>query len=136
LGSAFNLRGSPYRIHREGVHVLHAGTTLENGVRVPTKGTLAKYGLTADEWVAILDAQGGLCPVCLRVPPSGVMATDHFHERGWKKKPPHERKKYVRGICCVFCNRNLLHYAMTAAKAERIAEYLTEHDKRRTKWLN
>jgi hypothetical protein len=103
-------------------------------IRAPSKSTLAKYGLTEGEWLAILESQGGICPICLRVPPSGIWHTDHHHLRGWKRLPPAERKKHVRGVVCAFCNRNLLPYMMTAAKAERIADYLNKHDEGRPGW--
>ena len=103
---------------------------LKSGIRVPAAATLRKYGMDESEWLGIVTSQGHRCPICLRVPPSGIMATDHEHVRGWKKLSPEERRGYVRGVVCVFCNRNLLHYALTREKACRIADYLIEYEER------
>jgi hypothetical protein len=104
---------------------------LKSGVRLPAPATLKKYGMTEGRWLGLLAGQGGVCPICLRVPPSGVMAVDHEHVKGWKKMRPAERAGYVRGILCIWCNRWALHYAMTTPRAERIANYLIGYDERK-----
>lgn len=93
-------------------------------VRAPKPATLARYGLTEAEWRGILEAQGGVCFVCQKLPPSGRLCTDHEHVKGWKKKPPEERKRYVRGILCWVCNHYYLGRGITVAKARRVVEYL------------
>lgn len=42
------------------------------------------------------------CEVCGRT--EGRLCVDHVHIKGFKKLPPEEKKKYVRGVCCFMCN--------------------------------
>ena len=49
-----------------------------------------KYGMGAVEVQALIDAQGGICPVCLKRPATQV---DHDHKTG-----------RVRGVLCLYCN--------------------------------
>lgn len=91
---------------------------------VPKPATLKRYGLTGEAWLAILEAQGGVCYVCQKAPPSGRLCTDHEHVRGWKGKPPEERRRFVRGLLCWTCNHYYLGRGITVAKARRVVEYL------------
>jgi len=90
----------------------------------PTQKTLDKYGLSVEEWEAILDKQGGVCPICKKVPSTGRWVTDHYHIKGWKNLPPEKRKLYVRGILCWFCNHSYLGRGITLEKATNMVEYL------------
>lgn len=57
------------------------------------------YGITHDDYDALLAAQGGVCAVCKRGPETCVQGTipvDHDHETG-----------LVRGLLCDRCNRAL-----------------------------
>lgn len=92
----------------------------------PSKTTLKKYGLSVEEWQAILDRQGGVCPICQKVPSTGRWVTDHFHVIGWKKMLPEQRKKYVRGVLCWVCNNRVLTRGITIQKLENAARYLRE----------
>lgn len=105
-------------------------------VRVPLPGTLKKYGLTADEWRTILYRQGGTCAVCRKVPANGRLCTDHEHVKGWKKMPPEERKRYVRGMLCYLCNHWYVGRGITVVKAENVVAYLKRYDSARPdrKW--
>lgn len=96
-------------------------------IRVPSAGVLAKYGLTEADWVAMWKRQGGVCAVCLKLPPNKRLCTDHDHVKGWKKMRPEERKKYVRGLLCYFCNHWYVGRCITVEKAENVAEYLRAH---------
>lgn len=100
------------------------------GVRPPSVTTLRRYGLTTDDWLTLLKAQGWKCPVCLKK--TGVRwCTDHHHVPGWKSKPPEERRRYVRGVLCLFCNHRRVHSHLSAAEAQRIADYFTAYEARR-----
>lgn len=98
---------------------------------MPSKATLKKYGLSLEEWQAILDKQGGVCPICKKVPTTGRWVTDHFHVKGWKNLPPEKRKQYVRGVLCWTDNNRILTRGVTIEKLERAAEYLREWESKK-----
>jgi len=108
-----------------------ASEGLKAGVKAPSPATLRRYGITADEWLALLKAQGWRCPVCLKGGASTRWNTDHDHVPGWAKRPPEERRRYVRGILCAYCNHRRVNSRMPAAEARRIAEYLEAYETRR-----
>lgn len=58
---------------------------------------IREYNLTAAEYDALLDAQGGGCAICGRLPTNIRLAVDHSH-----------RTRRVRGLLCSFCNLRLL----------------------------
>lgn len=73
-----------------------------NSNRVPQPGRHFKqrYGITLEEYTAMLNAQGGLCAICNN-PPSGgrnpnVLVVDHCHATG-----------EVRALLCSPCNTML-----------------------------
>lgn len=76
---------------------------------------LGMYGLTLDEYRSLLDAQGGACRICGRVPkPTGKsLAVDHDHDTG-----------QVRGLICVICNRAIGQLGDCPAMLRRAADYL------------
>lgn len=100
-------------------------------IKVPSLGTLKKYGLTEEIWIEILIKQGSVCAICKRVPQSGRWVTDHEHVAGFKKLPPHKRVHYVRGIICPFCNSHVVGRFVTLFKSQNATRYLQEHAKRR-----
>jgi hypothetical protein len=99
------------------------------GIRPPTAATLRRYGLQVETWLALLAGQGWKCAVCARRVPR--WATDHEHVPLWKKLPPTERARFVRGVLCVRCNWRLVDSRMPAETAEKIAEYLRAYEARR-----
>ena len=66
------------------------------------------YGITAEQWDALFEAQGGLCAICRR--PPGVdkrlqrLVVDHDHACCPGKR---SCGKCVRGLLCSWCNRML-----------------------------
>jgi hypothetical protein len=100
-------------------------------VKTPSKVTLRKYGLSAEEWEAILASQDGVCAVCKTVPKSNRLNTDHEHVKNWKKLPPEKRKLYVRGLLCYWCNKTYVGRAITIAKAENVVAFLKAYASRR-----
>ena len=58
--------------------------------------TLRKWGLTAEQYEAMLKAQDGVCAMCKGPDPRGTLAIDHCHETG-----------KIRGLLCHSCNRML-----------------------------
>jgi hypothetical protein len=107
------------------------------GITPPAAATLRTYGLTADEWLGLLKAQDWKCPICLQGndrPKTGKKAlwnTDHEHVPKWAKMPPEERKRYVRGILCYYCNHRRVNSRMASPEAQRIADYIRAYEERR-----
>lgn len=93
-------------------------------VKVPSKATLKKYGLSIKEWRNLLQLQGSVCFICEKVPPSNRLCIDHLHVKGFKKMKPEKRKQFVRGLICTHCNYRLVHKSMTLPKARNIVKYL------------
>lgn len=91
-------------------------------MKPPSAKTLAKYGLTADDWLALLEGQGGMCAVCQE--PRASLCVDHFHAKGWKKMSPEKRRTFVRGLLCFWCNTHYLGRGITVQRAERAVRYL------------
>lgn len=89
--------------------------------QVTTKGAnnatlLRKYGITRDEYDAILAYQEGRCAICQRAPRAKDpgLAVDHHHRTG-----------QVRGLLCARCNHMLLGWFGEDADAyDRAAQYL------------
>ena len=106
---------------------------------IPTQKTLEKYGLTSADFMAMLEAQNFICPICGKTPnPSAKdgkirFVVDHYHAKGWKKMPPEKRRLYVRGLLCWYDNRYFLSKGITREKAQAVNEYLKEFE---DKWKN
>jgi len=65
----------------------------------------------------MLEAQHGLCAICLRPPKEGKrLAVDHNHKTG-----------KVRGLLCWFCNKRLLSNH-SEARLRAAADYLVRTD--------
>jgi hypothetical protein len=97
---------------------------------VPKPATLKRYGLTADEWLAILERQGGVCAICRKLPTTGRLCVEHQHAPKWRHMPDDERKRYVRGLCCYVCNTQYLGRGLTVEKARNVVAYLEAFEAR------
>lgn len=82
------------------------------------------YGITADDYAALLAFQGGVCYICRRKPRAKRLAVDHDHQTG-----------EVRGLLCANnengCNRGVVANLEAAgdgglAAARRAVEYLED----------
>jgi Recombination endonuclease VII len=69
-----------------------------------------RYGLSAEDVDAMVEAQGGLCAVCGVRPPEHV---DHDHVTG-----------AVRGVLCSGCNQGLGNFRDSATALRRAADYV------------
>lgn len=104
---------------------------------IPSIRTLDKYGLTKEDFLEILESQGGECPICHKVPTPSKrdgkirFVIDHYHAKGYAKLPPEKRKAYVRGLVCWYDNRYFLSKGITAEKAKNIITYLKEFERRK-----
>jgi hypothetical protein len=77
-----------------------------------------KYGLTIEEYDAMLAAQGGGCFICGRPPRDDIsLHVDHDHSTG-----------AVRGILCFCCNNALADFQEDPALLRKAVTYLAAHD--------
>lgn len=94
-------------------------------MKVPTKVTLKKYGLSEQEWIDLYNKHDGCCHVCLKPFLDGRRVyTEHEHVKGWKQMPPGERKLYVRGLAHFICNNRILTKGVTPEMLRKAADYL------------
>lgn len=87
-----------------------------------------RYGITPDDYDALLAAQGGLCPCGNR-----VRDRDHDHELARSHAHPRERacKACLRGLLCATCNRDILGRGYDTARLRALADYLDDPPARR-----
>ncbi len=104
--------------------------TSNTSLQVPSKATLQRYGLSVEEWRALADKQDHVCFICRKPPKNARLCIDHYHAKGWKKMPAEDRKKYVRGLLCWFCNHYYVGRAITIEKASRVVLYLQNYEKK------
>lgn len=96
-------------------------------LRVPTTGTLRKYGMVEQEWLRIVRRQRYSCAICRRVPQSGRLCIDHEHVKGWKRMRPEDRRRYVRGVVCFLCNGKCVSKWTTLERSEAVVAYLRRY---------
>lgn len=84
----------------------------------------ATYNITADDYAAIMDRQGGVCAICRRATgATRKLAVDHDHSCC---AGPTSCGKCVRSLLCKPCNRMLGHMRDDPEMAERVVNYLTD----------
>lgn len=71
------------------------------------------YNVSLEEWELILAAQGGVCAICGNPPKQRALHTEHDHSTG-----------LVRGLCCFFCNAQILRQRVTPELLRRAADYM------------
>jgi hypothetical protein len=77
-----------------------------------------KYGLTVEQYEAMLAAQGGGCAICGRPPREDIaLHVDHDHATG-----------AVRGLSCFRCNNALGDFNDDPALLRKALDYLHDHD--------
>lgn len=75
------------------------------------------FGMSLEDYEALLAAQGGVCAICLDAPkPGESFHVDHHDERGG-----------VRSILCVRCNNALGQFREDVVVAERAVDYLASN---------
>lgn len=102
---------------------------LGRGIQAPLSRTLKIYGIDELIWLRLIASQDWKCAVCNKS--KATWNTDHEHVPGWKKLPPEERARYVRGILCWHCNRHVVNSNLSAADGHRLAAYLDRYEARR-----
>jgi hypothetical protein len=101
------------------------------GITPPAPSTLARYGLSAEEWLGLLADQGWRCPICERDAGKLKLNTDHEHARGWEKMKPEQKREYTRGVLCAHCNFRKVHSTNDGATSRRIADYVEAYERRK-----
>lgn len=77
-----------------------------------------KYGMTIEEYDAMLEAQGGGCFICGKPPRDDIsLHVDHDHSTG-----------RIRGILCFCCNNALADFQEDPALLGKAVTYLAAHD--------
>ncbi len=85
-------------------------------------GLKCRYGITLDQYNAMVEAQGGLCAICgkpetrLHKGKLKRLATDHCHDR-----------KKVRALLCHQCNTGIGSFVDDPALLRAAAAYLEKH---------
>lgn len=89
------------------------------------------YGMTPEDFAALLVAQRGACPICGKLLAKPAVDHDHSLASGSKNIakrraiPAEQKKASVRGLVCAFpCNYVMLRKGFTAAMHENAAIYL------------
>ncbi len=79
-----------------------------------------KYGITVEQYDAMLEAQGGGCCICGRPPREDIsLHVDHDHSTG-----------EIRGILCFRCNNALADFQDDQQLLQEAADYLDRQDHR------
>lgn len=99
-------------------------------IKTPSDKTLAKYGMSAEDFAWLVETQGGFCYVCERAPSSGRLNIDHDHLPKYAKLPPEQRRAAVRGLLCYACNLYYTGRGITVRKAENVVRYLRAYAER------
>lgn len=84
-------------VHRAGHSYPHNGDPGQHGAGLRRRKLMAAYGITPEEYDAMLARQNGRCKLCLRKPGKKHLAVDHDHKTG-----------RIRGLLDLQCNRNVL----------------------------
>lgn len=98
------------------------GRNLERARDYERARACQKYGITVEQFEAMLAAQTGKCAVCetafggLYDGPNTSPRIDHCHETGT-----------VRGLLCNRCNRAIGLFCDDAAVMEKAAGYIRDH---------
>lgn len=85
------------------------------------------FEITAEEYDALYEFQGGKCALCPRTGTSGKrLAVDHDHHQAMLDghAPDKGCRNCIRGLVCSTCNDVLAHARSSAAYGYRLASYL------------
>ncbi|GGP31473.1 hypothetical protein GCM10010501_72640 [Streptomyces libani subsp. rufus] len=82
----------------------------------------SRYGITAEDYEALLEAQGGACAICREPCTTGNrLSVDHDHECC-----PGRRScgKCIRGLLCTRCNPGIGYFRDNVELLRRAVAYL------------
>lgn len=80
---------------------------------VPGPHVQKTYGITPEEFTAIMVRQLRRCPICYKKPRTKRLSVDHDHRSG-----------FVRGLICDTCNQVLGEFRDDDKRFARAADYL------------
>ena len=82
------------------------------------RNLMVKFGITAAEYHSMLEAQNGVCAICLGVNKNGKrLSVDHNHETG-----------KVRGLLCQRCNLCIGQFEEDQGTLLRAVDYLLKYN--------
>lgn len=90
----------------------------EDNTRTSWLRRLRVLGITEDDYLRLMEIQGGCCAICRTDEPwsrSSTWAVDHDHDTG-----------AVRGLLCSRCNRGLGHFKDDITRLRAAIAYLEE----------
>jgi hypothetical protein len=100
--------------HPETRKRVHAKWRAENKDAMHGYHVKLKFGLSREEYSALLEKQGGACALCGKPkPPQRRLLVDHCHETG-----------KVRGLLCIGCNTAIGQLGDNVAGLTKAIEYL------------
>lgn len=82
------------------------------------------YGITSNEYDALLKSQNGTCWICHKPPVNNRLNVDHKHVLNDKKQNPRETRTRVRGLLCWSCNAAISKFKDDPTLLRSAAEYL------------
>lgn len=85
---------------------------------------LRNYGITVNEYEAMLNDQNGVCWICEKPPAKVRLSVDHLHEKGERRRNPKLIRKRVRGLLCWQCNQALGKFRDNPDFLRKAADYL------------
>lgn len=89
-------------------------STLNGSRRAFSWNLKTKYGITIEQYDAMLEAQGGVCAICSTPDPEGQrLGVDHCHTTG-----------QIRDLLCTRCNRGIGHFFDDPSRVDKAAAYL------------
>lgn len=105
--------------HGEKYRAKQRAWTRKNPERARLQQVRSEYGLTNEQYQALVTAQHGKCAVCGGGPSKRALHVDHDHQTG-----------AVRGLLCRACNQGLGQFKDDIALMMRAVEYLSRHAER------
>lgn len=91
----------------------------KKAVYISDKHVEKTYGLNKAEYLAMLDAQGGVCAICSLQNVNGRrLSVDHDHATG-----------KIRALLCIKCNAGLGHFHESLDMVVRAAQYIDKHNR-------
>ena len=111
--------------HPERVKATQEAYNKRNAKKNSFRTIFKKYGLTFEEWHALLISQSGRCSIC-RWGMTGDRGPciDHVHVDNFESLPPEEKKRLIRGMTCHSCNVALGLFKDSIEILESAIQYL------------